>query len=170
MVRTQADRHKPVLSHRAPPPSCAGTTDQEQPLERWQEDTASFFQDPCTKGGAHYLQGESCETTHLLIHYKTKTAPTRLYLILMFRLASYIVIKKTSNKHRKKHPFFLLPPKAKESNNNKKNTTPPPKPRNPCHNPEKKKSYSCGNPNRQIILKNMGSMVNLKNLLLEAHG
>lgn len=94
MVRTQADRHKSVLSHPAPPLSrAAGITGQEQPLERWQKIyTASFFQDHCMKGGVRYLQGESCETTHLLIHYKTKTAPTRLYLILMFRLASYIGI------------------------------------------------------------------------------
>lgn len=41
------------------------------------------------KGGAHYLQGESCETIHLQMHYKTKTAQPQLYLIITFRLTSY---------------------------------------------------------------------------------
>lgn len=60
MFRTQVDRHKPVFSHRAPPLGhAAGITGQEQPLERWWEDTPSkFLPGSLMKGGAHYLQGE----------------------------------------------------------------------------------------------------------------
>lgn len=120
------------------------------------------------KGGVHYLQGESYETTHLLIHYKTKTAPTRLYLILMFRLASYTAIKKNPNKPRKKLPFFLLPQKNKESNI-KKNTHH----QNieiPAIIQGEKKLYSCGNPKQRNNYTEYGSMLNLKNLFLEACG
>lgn len=52
MARTQADRHKSVLSHPAPPLSrAAGITGQEQPLERWQEDTHSKFLPGSLYGG-----------------------------------------------------------------------------------------------------------------------
>lgn len=108
---------------------------------------ASFFQDHCMKGGAHYLQGKSCETTHLLIHYKTKTAPTRLYLILMFRLASYTVIKKNPNTEKNIHSlsFPKKPKKLTTATHTKKN-------HQNLEIPaiiQKKKSYSCGNPKQR---------------------
>lgn len=73
--------------------------------------------------------------------------------------------KKSKTKHRKK--LRSPPPKTKESNNKK---NPSPKPRNLHHNPEKKSHILAEISNREIILQNIGSMVNLKNSFLEAYG
>lgn len=103
------------------------------------------------EGGAHYLQGESCETTHLLIHYKTKTAQGSILSSCLGWQVTLAFKKKSKTKHRKK--LRSPPPKTKESNNKK---NPSPKPRNLHHNPEKKSHILAEISNREIILQNIG--------------
>lgn len=57
------------------------------------------------EGGAHYLQGESCETTHLLIHYKTKTAQGSILSSCLAWQVTLAFKKKIKNQTQKKASF-----------------------------------------------------------------